>query len=37
MPVPLPEFLLKLREEGKISDIVFNKIARNNAIRLLGL
>ena len=37
MPVPLPEFLIKLREEGKISDIVFNKIARNNAIRLLSL
>jgi len=36
-PLPLASFLLKLREKGKISDEVFEKIARKNAIRLLGL
>jgi uncharacterized protein len=34
---PLVDFLLKLRTEKKISETVFQKIARENAIRLLGL
>lgn len=34
---PLAEFLQKLRDSGKISDTVFQKIARENAIRVLGL
>lgn len=33
----LPEFLLRLKSQGKISQVVFNKIARENAIELLGL
>lgn len=36
-PVPLVPFLLGLREAGKISEAVFQKIARENALRLLGL
>ena len=36
-PLPQAEFLLGLRESGKISDGVFRKIARENAIRVLGL
>ena len=35
--VALINFLKKLLSEGKISQTVFNKIARENAIRLLGL
>jgi len=35
--LPLPEFLLSLLEQGNLSQNVFNKIARNNAIQLLGL
>jgi predicted TIM-barrel fold metal-dependent hydrolase len=35
--IELPNFLNGLRESGKISNIVFNKIARENAIRILGL
>ena len=34
---PLATFLLKLKAEGKITETVFNKIARENAIKLLGL
>jgi len=34
---PLRDYLLKLRAEKKISEKVFRKIARENAIRLLGL
>jgi len=34
---PLVGFLLKLREEKKISEAVFHKIARENAIRVLEL
>lgn len=37
MPVPLPELMLKWRDTGKISKTVFNKIARDNAIRIFGL
>ncbi len=33
----LPGFLLSLLEKGKISEGVFNKIARENAIKLLNL
>jgi len=33
----LMEFLKKLLAEGKISQSVFNKVARENAIRLLNL
>ncbi len=36
-PTPLAEFLLDLRDRGEISDQVFNKVARENAVRLLGL
>jgi len=34
---PLADFLLNLRDTGKISDTVFRKVARENAIRILGL
>ena len=33
----LNKVLLQLRDEGRISDVVFRKIARENAIRILGL
>jgi len=36
-PTPLVDFLLDLRESGKISEEVFWKIARQNAVKLLGL
>jgi len=36
-PAPLAAFLLRLRDEGRISAAVFEKVARGNAIRLLGL
>ena len=36
-PTPLVDFLIKLKEEKKISEEVFNKIARENAIKLLNL
>jgi predicted TIM-barrel fold metal-dependent hydrolase len=36
-PTPLVGFLCRLRDEGRISRTVFNKIARQNARRLLGL
>ena len=35
--VKLPEFLMKLKDEKKISEEAFHKIARGNAIKLLGL
>ena len=35
--VSLINFLKKLKGEGKISEVVFNKIAKENAVRLLGL
>ncbi|NLO74449.1 MAG: amidohydrolase family protein, partial [candidate division WS1 bacterium] len=34
-PTPLVDFLLELRNSGKISEAVFQKVARENAIRLL--
>ena len=36
-PTPLVDFLLKLRKEEKISETVFQKVARGNIIRLLEL
>ncbi len=36
-PTPLVDFLLELRSSNKISEEVFQKIARGNAIRMLGL
>jgi len=36
-PTPLVDLLLKLRDSGRISETVFQKVARENAIRLLGL
>ena len=35
--ISLINFLKKLKSEGKISEVVFNKIAKENAVRLLGL
>ena len=37
LATPLVDFLLDLRREGKISETVFQKVARENAIRVLGL
>jgi uncharacterized protein len=34
-PTPLVDFLIGLRNSGKISELVFNKVARENAVRLL--
>lgn len=36
-PTPLVDFLLEMRDSGKISESVFNKIARENAVRVLRL
>jgi len=36
-PTPLVDLLLKLRNEGRISETVFQKVARENAVRILGL
>jgi len=36
-PAPLVEFLLKMRGEGGISEEVFRKVSRENAVRVLGL
>lgn len=36
-PTPLVDFLLGLRGEEKISEAVFQKVARENAVKLLGL
>jgi predicted TIM-barrel fold metal-dependent hydrolase len=33
----LVEFLLELKDSGKLSNEIFNKIARGNAIKLLDL
>lgn len=37
MPIPLGNLLIEWRDSGKISAEVFNKVARENAIKLLGL
>jgi len=36
-PTPLVDLLLRLRDRGAISEDVFNKVARENAVKLLGL
>lgn len=36
-PAPLVDYLIKLKEEKKITETVFNKIARENALKLFGL
>ena len=35
--IDLPALMIRWKDEGKISETVFNKIARENAIKLLGL
>ena len=37
LATPLVDFLLDLRKNGKISETVFQKVARENAVRVLGL
>jgi predicted TIM-barrel fold metal-dependent hydrolase len=36
-PTPLVDYMLELKNSGEISETVFNKIARENAVRVLGL
>ena len=36
-PTPLVDYLQELKKSGEISETVFNKIARENAVRVLGL
>lgn len=36
-PTPLVDFLLSLKNSGDIPELVFNKVARENAIRILNL
>jgi hypothetical protein len=36
-PTPLADYLQELRASGEISEAVFRKVARENAIRVLGL
>jgi len=36
-PAPLGEFLIELKNSGDISAVVFNKVARENTLRILGL
>jgi predicted TIM-barrel fold metal-dependent hydrolase len=36
-PAPMAKFLQDLRKENKISEAIFQKLARENAIKLLGL
>ncbi len=37
MPIPMPELLINWRDTGKITEEVFNKVARENAIRVFNL
>ena len=37
MPFPMVDLLLEWRDTKKISEAVFNKLARENAVKLLGL
>ena len=37
MPFLLDDYLVELRDSGEISETVFSKIARENAVRLFGL
>lgn len=36
-PAPLADLLFDMRRCGEISEPVFRKVARENAVRLLGL
>ncbi len=36
-PTPLVDLLLDLRDSGEISETVFKKVARENAVRILSL
>jgi len=36
-PTPLVDLLLELRKDGKLSETVFEKVSRGNAVRLLNL
>jgi predicted TIM-barrel fold metal-dependent hydrolase len=36
-PTPLADFLIEMRDSGRITETVFRKVARENAIRILGL
>jgi len=36
-PLPLAEFITNLKSQGKISEETFRKVARENAVKLLGL
>ncbi|MDD2558438.1 MAG: hypothetical protein PHH87_09120 [Desulfuromonas sp.] len=36
-PTPLVDYLLELRSKGEISEQVFQKVARENALRVLEL
>ena len=36
-PAPLAGFLLELRDSGRIHESLFQKVARENAVRLLQL
>jgi len=36
-PTPLADLLIEMRDKGQISETVFAKVARENAIRILGL
>ena len=36
-PTPLVDYLLELKNSGEISEAIFNKVARENAIRVLKL
>ena len=37
MPFPMVDLLLEWRDTNKISEEAFNKVARENAVKLLGL
>ncbi|MFH0964425.1 MAG: hypothetical protein V2A58_10485 [Planctomycetota bacterium] len=37
MPLPMIDLLLEWRDTKKIIQAVFNKVARGNAVKLLGL
>jgi len=37
MPFPMVDLLCEWRDAGRISEGVFNKVARENAMALLGL
>ena len=37
MPLPLIDLLIEWRDTQRISEVVFNKVSRENAVKLLGL